>query len=207
MRAVTIAGPARPVAPAVSGPGGASQRVLTVPGEMGTLLPGGGVSRGAVVAVEGPLGSGGTSVLLRLAAAATVAGEWAAVVVGTEDGALGAVAAAEAGVALERLAVVRRVPPGQWASVVAALVEGVSLVVTCPPRRLGPAEAARLAARVRQHRAVLAVAGEWPAGAALVIRARRSSWHGLEQGHITGRTLRVEVEPRGRLPRPAALAG
>ncbi|MGH9014174.1 MAG: hypothetical protein ACRDZ1_09605, partial [Acidimicrobiia bacterium] len=60
---------ARPVVPA-------GERVLPVPGELGELIPGGAVQRGAVVAVGGAPGAGTTSVALRLAAAATAAGEW-----------------------------------------------------------------------------------------------------------------------------------
>ncbi|HEY3239594.1 MAG TPA: hypothetical protein VGL92_08525, partial [Acidimicrobiia bacterium] len=82
----------------------AGERRLTVPGALGGLLPGGGLQRGTVVAVEGLAGAGGSSLVLALLAAATAAGEWAAVVDAEES--FGGLAAAEAGVALERLAVV-----------------------------------------------------------------------------------------------------
>ena len=64
------------------------------------------MARGAVVGVEGMPGAGATSVALALAAAVTAVGEWAAAV--DLDGTLGGRAAAEAGVALDRFAVVRR---------------------------------------------------------------------------------------------------
>src|SRR4029079_11634945 len=91
-------GGARPVVPA-------GRRPRPCPGPLGDVLPGGGLQRGSVVRVEGPAGSGATSLLLTLLAAAAAAGEWAAVVDG--EGVLGGLAAAEAGVALDRLAVVR----------------------------------------------------------------------------------------------------
>ncbi len=94
---VEVAGRARPVVLA-------GERRLVVPGPVGDLLPGGGLQRGTVVAVDGSAGAGGASLVLALLAAATAAGEWAAVV--DAGGSFGALAAAEAGVALERLAVV-----------------------------------------------------------------------------------------------------
>ncbi|HKY77491.1 MAG TPA: hypothetical protein VJS45_15190, partial [Acidimicrobiia bacterium] len=95
----------------------AGERRLAVPGPLGELLPGGGLQRGSVVRVEGAAGSGAMSLVLSFLAAATAAGEWAAVVDG--DGVLGGLAATEAGVALDRLAVVRAVPAGLYARVVA----------------------------------------------------------------------------------------
>ena len=74
-------------------------------------------------------------------------GEWAGAV--DLDGTLGALAAAEAGVALERFAVVRRVPPTRWATVLAALIDGMSLVLTDVPRGVQLGDARRLTARAR----------------------------------------------------------
>src|SRR5689334_8918495 len=58
----------------------ARDRRLPVAGTVGELLPDGGVQRGSTVMVKGMPGSGSTTVALTLAAAATSAGEWAAVV-------------------------------------------------------------------------------------------------------------------------------
>ena len=58
----------------------AGDRRLPVAGLLGELLPAGGVQRGSTIAVDGSPGSGSTTVALTLAAAATAAGEWAAVV-------------------------------------------------------------------------------------------------------------------------------
>ncbi len=190
-----VAGLARPVVLA-------GERRLAVPGPLGELLPGGGLQRGTVVAVEGSRGTGGASVVLALLAAATAAGEWAAVVDAEES--FGALAAAEAGVALERLAVVRlggcesRVPE-RLGTVVATLLESMTVVAVTVPRRMRPAEARRLVARAREQGAVLVAAGSWPGEAALHLRAEASAWSGLGQGEglLGARTLRVTVTGRG----------
>jgi recA bacterial DNA recombination protein len=175
----------------------AGELVLPVPGPLGETLPGGGMRRGTVVAVAGPAGAGATTLGLRLVAAATAAGEWAAVV---EAGAtLGGLAAIEAGVAPSRLAVVRAVPRGRWVAVVAALLDGVGLVVAEVPVGIRVGDARRLTARARERGAVLVTWGEWPAEAALRLRARGRRDDVLE----------IEVEGRGAAARPrlAALAG
>ena len=146
-------------------------------------------------------GAGSTTVAFELAAAFTALGEWAAAV--DLDATLGPLAAAEAGVALERFAVVRRVPPARWATVVAALLDGVSLVLAEVPRGVRLGDARRLEARVREREAVLVAAEPhgvvWPAGAAYVVHAAGSAWDGLEPGAgvLAGRRLQVRVEGRG----------
>jgi len=175
----------------------AGERRLAVPGPLGEVLPGGGLQRGWVVRVEGPTGSGATSLLLTLLAAATAAGEWAAMVDG--DGVLGGLAAAEAGVALDRLAVVRAVPASLYSRVVATLLDGVTVVGAMIPRGFRPADARRLEARARERAAVLVAAGSWPGEAALRLRVEHSSWSGLGRGEglLGQRVLRVAVSGRG----------
>ena len=175
----------------------AGERRLAVPGPLGEILPGGGLQRGSVVRVEGPAGSGATSLLLTLLAAATAAGEWAAVVDG--DGVFGGLAAAEAGVALDRLAVVRAVPAALYGRVVATLLDGVTVVGATIPRGFRRADARRLEARARERAAVLVAAGSWPGEAALRLRAEHSSWSGLGggEGLLGQRVLRVAVSGRG----------
>ena len=114
----------------------ARDRSIVVPGPLAAAVP--SVQRGTVVAVGGAMGSGATSTVLGFAAAATAAGEWAAVVDGS--GSLGGLAAAAAGVDLARLAVVRDVPRDRWSTVVAALLDGVTrgdrgVAARAPPRR------------------------------------------------------------------------
>ncbi|HEX5587379.1 MAG TPA: hypothetical protein VFZ17_08735 [Acidimicrobiia bacterium] len=182
----------------------ARERSIELDEQLGALVPGGALTRGSVLRVTG---AGATSVTFTLASAVTAVGEWAAVV--ELDSTLGALAAAEAGVALEQFAVVRRVPPARWATVVAALLEGVSLVVAEVPRGVRLGDARRLIARARERETVLVVheraaspfghgAGVWPAEAALTVRAVGGAWGDLvADGHLTDRSLRVEVEGRG----------
>ena len=119
----------------------------------------------AVSAAPGVAGT--TSLALALAAGASQAGSWVAAV---GLGSLGLVAAAELGVALDRLVLVD--DPGRdragWASVVAALVDGFDVVlVAAGSAGSRPADARRLVARVRERGAVLvAVGGDLPASAA-----------------------------------------
>ncbi len=142
-RLVEVAGQVRPFV-------AAGDRLLAVDGALGARLPGGGVRRGATVAVDGVLGAGVTSVTLALVAAATAAGEWAAII--DPYGTLGARAAQAAGVELERCAVIRRGPADRWSTVVAALLDGVALVAATVPPRLRVGDARRLVARARSAR-------------------------------------------------------
>jgi hypothetical protein len=180
----------------------ARDRQLPVAGMLGELLPAAGVQRGSTVAVKGIPGSGSTTVALALAAAATSAGEWAAVVDlgGPDRGGWGARAAAEAGVNLDRLAVVRSTPADRWGAVVAALLDGVTLVVATVPPRLRCGDARRLVARARERSAVLVAFGDWPVEAAVRIHTGPATWRGLGAGSglLEGRDLHVEVEVKGR---------
>jgi hypothetical protein len=186
----------------------ARDRSIAVPGPLGTVVP--AVQRGTVVAVGGGLGSGATSTVLGFAAAATATGEWAAMVDGS--GSLGGLAAAAAGVDLARLAVVRDVPRDRWPTVVAALLDGVSVVVAELPRGLRMVDARRLVARTRERAAVLvALAPEaraWPAEASLRLDARGGTWCGLGvgDGMLAERTTTWELRGRGHAPR-AVTAG
>ena len=91
-------------------------------------------------------GVAATSLSLSLAVEAVTAGGWLAVVdlpwVGIE-------AAAELGVALERLV---RVDGGSWAETVAALVDGFELVVTRPPARTSAATVRKVQTRVQARK-------------------------------------------------------
>ncbi len=176
----------------------AGDRRLPVSGLLGELLPAGGVQRGSTIAVDGSPGSGSTTVALALAAAATAAGEWAAVV--DPGGTLGARCAAEAGVVLERLAVVRRAPPDRWGAVVAALLDGITVVVAAVPPRVRLGDARRLVARARERGAVLVAFGAWPVEAAVRVHTGPSQWRGLGEGMglLEARDLNVRVDVKGR---------
>lgn len=175
----------------------AGERRLAVPGPLGAILPGQGLQRGSIVRVEGVPGSGATSLVLSLLAAATAAGEWAAVV--DADGVLGGLAAAEAGLALDRLAVVRNIPAALYGRVVATLLEGVPVVGATIPRGLRLSDARRLEARARERAAILVATGSWPGESSLRLRAEHVSWSGLgrDEGLLAERVLRVSVTGRG----------
>jgi hypothetical protein len=186
----------------------ARDRSFELGGGLAELVPGATLARDAVVRMIGD-GAGSTAVAFELVAAVTGVGEWAGAV--DLDGTLGPLAAAEAGVALERFAVVRRVSPARWATVVAALLDGMSLVLTDVPRGVAPADARRLSARARERGCVLVVHERpavpfghgWPAPATLTVTASSGEWAGIDDaGYLTGRALRVRVEGRGAAARP-----
>ena len=194
-----VAGKGRPVILA-------RDKSLRVDGPLGDLLPGGVLQRGTVLAVEGARGAGATSLALALAAAVTATGEWAAAV--DADGTLGVEAAVATGVALERFPVVRGVTPDRWATVVAALLEGVTLVLAEAPRHTRAGDARRLVVRARERGAVLvalsAPGARWPGEAALRLVAEGGPWSGLAPGAglLAERALKVRVEGRGEAARP-----
>lgn len=196
-RLVAVGRAARPVTLA-------RDRSIPVLGALGALLPDGVLQRGATLTVAGPVGAGATSLALELAAAVTTTGEWAAAV--DLHGTLGCEAAGEAGVALERLAVVRHVPAARWATVVAALLEGVSLVLAEVPRHVGAGDARRLVSRARERGSVLVVLetdARWPADAALRFRAAGGTWRGLAPGGglLAERDRVARVEGQGAAAR------
>ncbi len=160
------------------------------------MLPGGGLRRGSITCVDGITGT--SAVVLPLLAAATSTGEWGAVV--DSSGTFGGLAALEAGVVLERCALIRKAPPERWATVVSALLEGMAIVIATPPRHVRLADARRLLARTRERQALLVVCGAWPAEAALRILVEAGIWHGLERGEgtLTHRDLTIRLEGRRR---------
>jgi hypothetical protein len=133
------------------------------------------------------------------------------------DGSLNGRAAAEAGVALDRFAVVRPTPgcraeesgfpTDRWATVVATLLDGMSLVVAELPRSVRAADARRLVARAREREVVLVPLGParmWAADTTLRVHAVGGDWPGLGNGSgvLGERTIRVQVEGRGAAARP-----
>jgi hypothetical protein len=157
------------------------------------LLPG-GLRPGSVVVVQGSM-----ALLLAMLAAATAQGAWAAVI-GAED--LGVLAAAEAGVVVQRLALIPRPGPDP-ASVAAALLDGVALVALASTDRISPGARRSLAARARQRGSVLLPLGRWP-GADIELDCRAKAWHGAEAGHgrLRSREVVVRAVGRGAAARP-----
>jgi hypothetical protein len=146
-------------------------------------------------------------VALALAAAVTGRGEWAAIV--DPHGTFGGRAAAEAGIALERLAVVRHAPADRWPTVVAALLDGFAFVAADVPRHCRLGDARRLAARARERAAILVALGPWPGEAAVRLHASTSRWSGLGAGEglLRARDVQVRVEGRGAPARAHLRAG
>jgi hypothetical protein len=177
---------------------GADGRMLPVAAPLAALLPGEGLRRGTTVAITGAVGA--TSLVLALLAEASAGGAWAGVI-GRPD--LGLVAAAEAGVALERLALVPY-PGADLVAVTAALLDGLDLVVVAG-RGLRADDRKRLAARARQRGAVLLTFEPWP-GADVELTCEQGRWRGVgaEKGDVGRlRTRRVCVRLRGRGVAPA----
>jgi hypothetical protein len=179
----------------------ARTRTIPVLSPLAGLLPDGGLPRGITVAVGGP---GATSVALALAAAPTATGSWVALV--GLPGA-GLAAAAELGVALERVAVIDAPEPNQWAPVVAALLGAFDLVLVGPGHRVPAGAVRRLAARARERGSVLMpvagpagrfTAGAWPEAPELRLGAVASRWDGLHRGHGHLRARRLTLEATGR---------
>lgn len=168
---------------------------LRVRPELTALLPRpSGLRRGSTVVVHRSL-----SLLCALLAEATAGGSWAAVV-GVGD--LGLLAAAEAGVDVDRLALIPQ-PGADPARVIGALLDGVDLVAIGAKVRLPEPQQRRLAARARDRRAVLLSLVPWP-GAELNLRITQARWHGLGCGHglLRDREVTIEVSGRGAHTRP-----
>jgi hypothetical protein len=168
----------------------AGERLLPVVPAFQPLLPGRGLRRGSTVAV-----GRSAALALALVAGASAAGSWVAAV-GLPD--LGMVAAAELGIALERLALVPAPGARAWPTVVAALLDAVDVVLVRSPAGLPAGQARRLAARARERGAVLVPLGAWPAAPDLWLAVAASAWQGLGQGHGRLEARRVEVVVGGR---------
>ncbi|MQA01256.1 MAG: hypothetical protein GEV07_00525 [Streptosporangiales bacterium] len=166
--------------------------VLPVLPPLRGLLPAGGLRPGSVTTVDDP------TLLLALAAGPTAAGGWAALVGMPE---CGLVAVAELGVATDRLLLVDDAGR-RWPEVVAALLDGVTLVAVWPAGEPPPAVARRLVALARRHEAALLVAGAW-AGAEVNLSLAGSRWYGVADGHgqLTRRHVTVTSAGRGSAAR------
>jgi len=180
-----------------SAPSVLDERVLPVAGPLRSALPGGGLRRGGVIAVRSS-----TGLLLALLAEASAEGAWCALV-GLPE--VGLVAAAEAGLALSRVALVPR-PGADLVAVTAALLDGVDLVAVAGVERLRAGDRQRLAARARHRGAVLLPVGRGP-GADLEVAAVAGQWQGLVgggAGRLRCRKVKLRVSGRGAAHRGRA---
>jgi hypothetical protein len=162
------------------------EAVLPVLPALRGLLP--GLRRGSVVAA----GSWGL-LCLALAAGASAAGAWCAVV-GLPQ--FGVAAAADAGLDPDRVLLIAD-PGAGWPQVVASLLDGCELVLLRPPDRPSAQIRRRIEATVRRFGGVLVVAGEWD-GAQVRLTVAQQEWTGIGTGHGRLRARRVQVVVDGR---------
>jgi cell division inhibitor SulA len=162
---------------------------LPVPDELLPLLPA-GLRRGITVQVDGS-----TSVLLALLSEASRAGSWAAVV-GAPS--IGLLAVAQAGIDLSRLVLVPA-PGAQAAPALAALLDGMDIVVVGPEVSLLRADRRRLVARARERASVIVSLRPWE-GAHMTLAAERTRWSGLGagSGRLSSRELTVTRTDRAQ---------
>lgn len=161
---------------------------LPVPAAMLELFPDGGLARGSVLRIGGAL-----SVLFALAATAMDREGWSAFV-GIPDA--GLAAAAGMGLALQRVVVVPD-PGAEAPDVVAALVDGVDVVVLGNCAGLRGQDRRRLQSRLRRRGAVLLTTGTWEQPD-VEITALSRSWYGVGQGDGLLRHGEVELQSRCR---------
>jgi hypothetical protein len=176
----------------------ASQRTRQVNGPFAALFPQ-GLRPGTSVAVRAArpsLESAAMRNAITLAAGVVPADGWVAAV-GVPS--LGVLAAAEAGLALERL-VFFAAPATVWGTVAIAAVDAFDVVVLSVPARPRAAEVRRLAGRARERSTTVIAMGPgvaaWGGEARLLTSA--VSWDGLGDGHGTLQSCRVSIELDGR---------
>ena len=190
----------------------AQQRTIAMLPAFEELLPQAVMQRGSVVECAG---SAAVSLALALAAGPSLAGAWVGVA-GLPQ--VGVAAAVELGVAPERLVMVaepaQRFDDGQWADVLAAMIDGFDVLLLGPGAHAVKAVTARrLVARLQSRGAVLlsvvssvvsssdGASGAF--GADLRFEATDAVWQGLGDGHGVARGRRANVQLSGRrVPRP-----
>lgn len=180
--------------------------VLPVHSALASLLPGGGLRTGSAYSI-----SSSAALLSALFAGPSQAGSWCAAVGMPE---FGAEAAERLGVDLSRLVLIPD-PGSRWLAVTATIAEVLPVVAVNPPARVTDADAARLAARLRDRGTVLLVRGPWPQAEASIAVAE-PEWTGLGDGHgylsdrrltVTVTSRRTPVPRRGRMLLPAPDGG
>jgi hypothetical protein len=172
---------------------GGERSLPTLPA-VSELLAGAPLRGGAVYSVRGS-----SALVMAMMAGPSAEGAWCGVV-GMPS--FGAEAARALGVDLERLVLVPD-PQHDWLSVVAALVDALTVVVVRPPGEVTSGEASRLSARLRTRGAMLIAVGSWP-GSEARLEVQANTWSGLGagEGHLTARQATIAVTGRGAAVRP-----
>ena len=176
----------------------ANQRRLPVQGPFAALFPQ-GLRPGTSVAVRAArpsLEPAAMRTASTLAAGVVPADGWVAAV-GVPS--LGVLAAAEAGLARERL-VFFAAPQTVWGTVAIAAVDAFDVVVLSVPARPRAAELRRLAGRARERSTTVIAIGPGAAawGGEARVLTSAVAWDGLGDGHGALRSCRVTVDLDGR---------
>ncbi len=184
----------------------AREQLLSVPEVFHGILPSGGLQRGWTVRLEGSASA--RALAWGLLQEVTTSGRWVAAV---NVAGISLAAAAELGVAIERVLVIQNVQPDQWSAALGALVGAVDVILFDSPRhRVRPSEQRKMASRCRERGTVLMELGAGPVGQN-VRQARTGqlqydvsfavnpiAWEGLGSGYGHLTTRRVEVAVSGR---------
>jgi len=184
-----------------SGAASADDNLVPLAADLASLFPGGGLRRGSTVVVERGSLPGAMSTCLALLSGPSAAGSWCAVVGMPE---IGLVAAAGAGIALERLCLVPG-PGSRWAPVTAAALDGFDLVLLGLRRGAGRSEARSLEAHARERGSVLVVLGDgWPVTPDVRVAVASRRWYGMAagHGHLAGCETDIVVGGRRAASRP-----
>lgn len=172
---------------------------LPLTANFATLLPDDQVSTGAALPpgiTIGCDGDAGVSLALAVAAGPSQRGSWVAVA-GFAD--IGVVAAIEHGLALQRLVAVPSPGTGQWADVMAAMIDGFDLIIVgSGVRQLGASNARRLQARAQAKGASMVIAAGHTGFGFDMQLTGTSTWHGLGNGHGVAQQRDVRAQLHGR---------
>jgi len=174
----------------------ARDKVLPLAGALASLFPGGALRKGSTVAIRRGQGAVNGTTTLALTLLGNLCGDdLQCAVVGVPE--LCLVAASQVGAELQRLVLVPAAGP-KWPLVVAALLEGLDVVLLKLSGDVRPADAHRLEARAREKGPVLVVIGPgWPR-ADVYLEVVAARWQGLQRGYGHLERCEIEVIASGR---------